>query len=291
MKKSTTGFLIILLLGIFGIIAVKVLKPILFKKGQVSTSDSVGNLHPVRIGGDNFLGYWFVTSPEMRKIAARKGLQVVFTDDGGAYAERLAAFKRGEYDCIVLPVNSYLANGAAHQFPGVIVAAISESKGADGIVAFGDRFPSGKINDLNDSNLKIVYTADSPSSFLLDLTIADFDLDRLKSSTDWQVKVNGSTEVLERAKKRNGDAFVLWEPDLSKALKITGMKKIWGSDRFSGYIVDVFVFHRDYLKKNPGKVKDFLGVYYQVMGLYANNPDKMTKEMSNSTDLKKDAIS
>ncbi len=257
MKKSTFGFLLILLIGILGILAVKILKPILFEKSQRATSDAAGSLHTIRIGGDNYLGYWLITSPEMRKMAARKGVQMEFTDDGGAYAERLAAFERGDYDCIVLPVNSYLAHGASHKFPGVIAAAISESKGADGIVGFADRFPTNKINDLNDPSLKIVYTADSPSSFLVDLTIADFDLDRLQATKEWQVKVGGSNQVLKRAKKGAGDVFVLWEPDLSKALKIPGIKYIWGSDRFSGYIVDVFVFHRDYLKKHPAHLRDF----------------------------------
>lgn len=290
MKKSTIGFLLILVIGILGILAVKFLKPLLFEKSQLSTSDAAGSLSTIRIGGDNYLGYWFITSPEMRKNAARKGLQLDFTDDGGAYAARLAAFEKGDYDCIVLPINSYLAHGANYKFPGVIVASISESKGADGIVAFTDRFPSGKINDLNNSGLKIVYTANSPSSFLLDLTIADFDLDKLQYSTNWQVKVAGSNEVLNKVKKGNGDVFVLWEPDLSKALKVDGVKYIWGSDRFSGYIIDVFVFNRDYVKNNPEKVRDFLAVYFQVLGIYSNNRQYMIKEMSKSADLKKDII-
>ena len=290
LKKSAVGFILIIVIGILGILAIKYIKPILFEKSQRSTSDAAGSLHTIRMGGDNYLGYWFITSPEMRKMAARKGLQMDFTDDGGAYADRLAAFDRGDYDCIVLPVNSYLAHGAAYKFPGVITAAISESKGADGIVGFADRFPSGKINDLNDATLKIVYTADSPSSFLIDLTIADFDLDRLQNSKEWQMKVGGSTEVLKQAKKGIGDVFVLWEPDLSKALKLPGIKYIWGSDRFSGYIVDVFVFHRSYLQRHPEKVRDFLGVYFRILGLYANNREKMIKEMSKSADLKKDAI-
>lgn len=290
MKKTTIGFLLILFIGIIGILAVKYLKPLIFEKNQLSTSDAAGSLSTIRIGGDNYLGYWFVTSPEMRKNAARKGLQLDFTDDGGAYANRLAAFEKGDYDCIVLPINSYLVHGANYKFPGVIVASISESKGADGIVAQSSHFPSGKINDLNNPNLKIVYTADSPSSFLLDLTIADFDLDKLQYSTNWQVKVAGSSDVLQRVKKGNGDIFVLWEPDLSKALKVEGIKYIWGSNRFSGYIIDVFVFNRDFLKNNPEKVRDFLAVYFQVLSAYSTNREYMIKEMSKSTDLKQDII-
>ena len=284
MKRSTVGFLFLLLIGALGILAWRYLTPILFKREQLDTSDA-GNAQQLRIGGDNFLGYWFMTSPEMRVQALRKGIRINFSDDGGAYAVRLRKFAQKEYDCIVLPVNSYLEQGSKVDFPGVIVAAISESKGADGIVGFADRLPSGKINDLNDPGLSIVYTGESPSAFLLDLTIADFDLDRLRDSESWRVPVESTGQVLQRAKKGQGDAFVLWEPDLSRALALPGMKYVWGSDKFSGYIVDVFVFHRDFLKRHPDTVSNFLETYFRVMALYANNRERMLKEMARSTDL------
>jgi len=290
MKKSTFGFFLIILIGLITILGWKYLMPILFEKHQFSSSDSANSMDTIKIGGDNYLGYWFVTSPEMRKSSARRGLRIDFTDDGGLYAERLEKFDKGDYDCIVLPVNTYLKHGAKFDYPGVIVAAISESRGADGIVGFEDSFPSDKINDLNDSSLKIVYTPDSPSSFLLNLTIADFDLNQLQNSKSWQVHADGSSKVLKAASKGEGDVFVLWEPDLSKALKIPGMKYVWGSDKFSGYIVDVFVFNRDFLEKRKDIVMKFFNIYFRTMNIYSNNLKLMTKEMSKSTDLKKDVI-
>ena len=84
---------------------------------------------PLSVWGDGYLGYWFITAPDTRREAARRGIAISFQDDGGAYAARLQKFANREYDAIVLPVNSYLQHGAAHKFPGVIVAAIAESKG------------------------------------------------------------------------------------------------------------------------------------------------------------------
>jgi outer membrane protein OmpA-like peptidoglycan-associated protein/ABC-type nitrate/sulfonate/bicarbonate transport system substrate-binding protein len=290
MKKSTIGFFLILVIGIGGILIWKFLSPKFFEKKQRQTSDATGTMNTLRIGGDNYLGYWFIQSPELRKQCAKKGLQIVYHDDGGTYAKRLELFAKEEYDCIVLPINSYLEHGAAVKYPGVIAAAISESKGADGIVAFSDRVSGDKINQLNDSSLKIVYTANSPSSFLLDLIIADFDLDQLQTSDDWKVQAEGSAAVLGLARKKQGDVFVLWEPDLSKALEIEGLKYIWGSDRFSGYIIDVFVFHRNYLKKQGQAVKDFLTVYFSALSLYGNNQELMVKEMSKSAGISRKNI-
>ncbi len=289
-RRSTIGALLLLLLGVAGVLVFYYLQPTLFDWSQRRTSDAEGVDVTIRIGGDNYLGYWFVTSPEMRKQAARRGLGIQFEDDGGAYQERLTKFAAGEYDAIVLPVNSYLQHGGAVSFPGVIVAAISESKGADGVVGYADQLPSGKIDDLNDANLEIVYTSGSPSEFLLDLTIADFDLDELEAADRWRREVGGSQEVYQRAKNNQGDVFVLWEPDLSRVLSLPGTVYVWGSDRFSGYIVDVFVFSRQFLDDRPEAVREFLGLYFRVLQGYANNRDKMVAEMRRSTDLDEDAI-
>ncbi|MEM7350795.1 MAG: phosphate ABC transporter substrate-binding/OmpA family protein [Acidobacteriota bacterium] len=290
MKRSTLGALLLLVLGAIAIVGWYFLRDQVFDWGQRRTSDATGVDVTVTIGGDNYLGYWFITSPEMRKQAAQRGIGVQFTDDGGAYSERLAKFAAGEYDAIVLPVNSYLQHGAAVQFPGVIVASIAESQGADGMVGFSDSLPSGKLEDLNDAELQVVYTGASPSEFLLDLTIADFDLDELRGGNRWRVEAGSSRDVYKRAQNNQGDVFVLWEPDLSRALSLPGMTYVWGSDRFSGYIVDVFVFRRDFLADEPEAAVEFLRTYFRVLTSYANNRDKLIKEIRQSTDLDEEAI-
>jgi outer membrane protein OmpA-like peptidoglycan-associated protein len=290
MKKSTIGALLLLLLGGAVVVVWSLLEPLLFEKRQTKTSDAPDTSLSIRIGGDNYLGYWFITSPQMRKLASQQGIEIDFTDDGGAYAERLEKFNNKEYDCIVLPVNSYLQQGEKYNYPGVIVASISESKGADGIVGFRDRLPTGKIEELNDSLLKIVYTRDSPSSFLLDLMISDFDFYNLESSDSWRVPVDSSRQVLEMAKKQEGDVFILWEDDLSKALELPGMQYLWGSDKFSGYIVDVFVLRRDYLEKYKSEIIRFFHTYFRVLSIYSNNKDTMIEEIKKNTGLKTEAI-
>jgi len=289
MKTSTKGFFLILFVGLVGLGIWKFVTPLLFEKNLFNTSDAKEG-QSVRIAGDNYMGYFFLTSSEMKKQLARKSLYVDFTDDGGLYADRLAKFNNREYDAIVLPISSYLQHGAAYKYPGVIVAAISESRGADGIVGFADNLPSGKISDLNDASLTMVYTGDSPSSFLLDLTLTDFDLDHLQQTDSWRREVGGSEAVLQSARQNEGDVFVLWEPDLSKALELPGMKYIWGSDKFSGYIIDVFVFHREFVKSHSDKVRDFLTAYFRTLRYYGNDKPGTIKEMSRKYDLKQKVV-
>jgi len=287
MKKSTIGAILLVFLGGLIILLYRWVSPILFERARQATSDAAGALGTLRIGGDNYLGYWFLNSPELRKACARDGLQTQFSDDGGAYAERLKLFAEGQLDAIVLPISSYLLHGEPHQFPGVIVAAICESRGADGLVA---RQAISTIADLNNPELKVVYTADSPSSFLLDLTMADFDLHRLAEDPRWRTEVPGSRDVLRKAEKGEGDVFVLWEPDLSKARKLPGMHQLWGSDRFSGYIVDVLVIQRSYVQAAKAQTELFLKHYFRTLRSYGADRERLLGEMSRSTDLKKDAL-
>src|SRR5215471_12185343 len=293
-KRATLAAALIVLLGGLAVLAAKFLWPYATQKyeayQQTATSDS-RIATTIRMGGDGYLGYWFITAPDTRREAARRGIAIAFQDDGGAYAARLQKFANREYDAIVLPVNSYLQHGAAYKFPGVIVAAIAESKGADGIVGFADKFPTGNIKELNDPTLKAVYTADSPSAFLLDLTIAGFDLFHLASSSAWRVEVGGASEALARARRHEGDLFVLWEPELSRALhEIPELKYIWGSDKFSEYIKDVFVFHRDFVQSNGKALADFLDVYFTVMQNYANDRERLVSDMAQSANLQRESV-
>jgi outer membrane protein OmpA-like peptidoglycan-associated protein len=293
-KRATLAAALIVLLGGLVILTAKFLWPYATQKyeayKQTVTSDSRVST-TIRMGGDGYLGYWFITAPDTRREAARRGIAIAFQDDGGAYAARLQKFANREYDAIVLPVNSYLQHGAAHKFPGVIMAAIAESKGADGIVGFADKLPTGNIRDLNNPDLKVVYTADSPSAFLLDLTIVGFDLFHLTSTNTWRVAVGGAREALERARRHEGDMFVLWEPELSRALhEVPELKYFWGSDKFSGYIKDVFVFHRDFVQRHDKALLDFFDVYFTVMRSYANDRTRLLTDMAQSVHLQREVV-
>jgi len=294
MPRSILAAVLIVLLGGLTVLAAKFLWPYATQKyaayQQAVTSDSRVSL-TIRIGGDGYLGYWFITSPDTRREAARRGIAISFQDDGGSYAARLQKFANREYDAIVLPVSSYLQHGATYKFPGVIVAAIAESKGADGIVGFADKFPTGNIRDLNNPDLKVVYTADSPSAFLLDLTMVGFDLFHLTSTNAWRVEVGGVRDAFERARRHEGDMFVLWEPELSRALQeVPELRYVWGSDKFSGYIKDVFVFHRDFVQRHEKELIDFFDVYFTVMRSYANDRARLLTDMAQSTHLPREAV-
>lgn len=176
----------------------------LFDKRQADTSDSLNDTKVLKWAGDSYLGYAFLHTVEMKKQLARKGISLEYEDDGGNYKERLEKFAEGSYDFIVLPVNSYIEHGMEHKFPGVIVSTICESKGADAIVGFADVLPNNRINDLDNSDLVIYYTSKSPSSFLLDLTISDFDLGNLRLDNYGEESLMVPKKCIKKLRRHQG---------------------------------------------------------------------------------------
>lgn len=249
----------------------------------------------IKVAGDNYLGYWFIASREVKQRAGQKGYAVLWSNDNGNYSERLQKFREGTYDVIVLPVNSYLFHGKP-DFPGVIVAALSDSKGADNIVGYKDKVTRGdnrqvRINDLNNPNLKIAVTPDSPSSFLIDVATIYFDLSSLKTRGQWLVEAGGSDDAYQKLLKRQVDVAVLWEPNVSQALQIPGVESVFGSDQISGMIIDVFVVRSETFLAKPEMVEAFFEAYFETLGYYSSNRDEMIQQMAKTTVFKtEDAV-
>jgi outer membrane protein OmpA-like peptidoglycan-associated protein len=294
-KRSTAGAFLLIILGVLAIGIWKLFAPHFFAKRQASISDAAKIQGKIYGAGDNYIGYEFIRSSEMKKALGQQGFLLDWTDDGGAYAERLQKFAEGKYDFIVLPINSYMSHGQGHKFPGVITAVISESKGADAIVGYMDHVAAQngrelKINDLNNANLRIAFTPDSPSSFLLSIPVVHFGLDQLQQPGPWRVEAQGSQDALEKLKKKLVDVAILWEPDVSRALEIDGVKVIFSSEQIRGLIIDVIVFNGETIRKRPEIVKMFHRNYFRTIQIYASNQPRMLKEFAKSSDLSEQII-
>ncbi len=266
-----------------------------FQQGQVEkVSEAEKIKDTIRVAGDNYLGYWFITSHEFKYRLGQKGYAIAWFNDGGNYADRHQKFGEGKYDMMVLPVNSYLFHGKP-DYPGLIVAALSDSKGADNIVGYQENITGGterqvRINDLNNPALRIGVTPDSPSSFLLDVATVYFDLDKIKGGQG-RVETNGSADAYQKLaekdpQKRQVDVAVVWEPNVSQALQIPGVVSIFGSDQISGMIIDVFVVRDNVLKDKPEMVEAFFEAYFETLSYYSTNREEMIQEMAKTTVFK-----
>jgi len=229
----------------------------------------------VRIAADSFSGYCILRSPVMKTLLKNDGIKLTIVDDKADYGARMKSLEKKDIHMAVFTIDSFILNGAGlNGFPASIVMVIDESKGADAIVAY--KTAVSNIQNLDDQEAAIVLTPDSPSEFLARTVIAHFNLPRMPDK--WMIPANGAQEVFsrfkgaDRSKKR---AYALWEPYISKALQLKDAHLLIDSSKLKGYIVDVLVAERNFLKEHPDLVQRIVECYFRAAYSYSQSPNGM----------------
>jgi outer membrane protein OmpA-like peptidoglycan-associated protein len=233
--------------------------------GTVSRYD-----HEITIATDSFSGYAILRSDAMKQWMSEHQIKLNVIDDGANYSERLDNLRRGTTQLAVFTIDSYLKAGAkAGAFPGSIVLVMDETQGGDALVAHESSFKS--IQELNAPSTRIVLTPDSPSEFLARVILAHFSLPKI--SPDWMTGEDGSDKVLNHLRQSSpgsNKAFVLWQPYVAQAIKLPGYKVLLDSSQLKGYIVDVLVAERTFLKNNQELIQTFAEGYFRALYQYQN---------------------
>lgn len=228
--------------------------------------------HRASLALDSFAGYCILRSERFENLLAREGIKIDIHDDGADYKARLKALADGTVQMAIFTIDSLIAAGArAGSFPGTIILVIDESNGADAMVTKSPGIIN--IQALDRKETRIILTPGSPSEFLARVVTARFSLPSLPAN--WIEDVAGPGEVLARLKSTPAEvprAFVLWEPELSRA-RTSGARVLIDSSRMRGYIVDVLVAGREFIKKNPEIVKKIVAAYLGANHYYSSRPD------------------
>jgi outer membrane protein OmpA-like peptidoglycan-associated protein len=289
MKKFIPPLVLLVLAGL-GIAIYTLLKPALDKKRELSITDAQ-NAESVRIDGDGYTGYWFLTqSPEMKKQSNRAGLSIDFSevDDFKTRYERL---KKGESDMMLMPISSFIEQAAIAgdtetDIPGVVVCAIVESINADAIIGDVETFPQGNVSELNRPDIDIYFPQGTVSEFLVNLGIHSFDLYNLSGSKSWRMEMESDKDVYDAAIRGKKGAFVVWEPYVSMLLnKPDQFRLILGSGSFRGYIIDVLVINKDYLRRKESSVLKLLEIYFRTLRMYQRDRPLLKEHLGDEVDL------
>jgi hypothetical protein len=108
--------------------------------------------------------------------------------------------------------------------------------------------------------------------------LAHFSLPRLQEN--WMISADGAGEVYRQFRAANPTekkAYVLWEPYVSRALQQPGARVLLDSGKLKGYIVDVLVAQREFLRDKPELVRGVVEAYARASYRYASEPDGMAK--------------
>ena len=103
---------------------------------------------------------------------------------------------------------------------------------------------------------------DSPSETLARVAMARFDLGRLPADP-FEKKPDAAAVFrdYQNAPAAAKRAYVVWEPYVSRMLENPRVHRLFDSG-VRGYILDVLVVSRDYLRKNPAVVRDVVEAYF-----------------------------
>lgn len=290
MNKRLIGVLLLLFVGGILLVGGKYLSSYLDEKNQKFTSDAAKTKGRITIAMDSWIGYYPLCSRKMKDEMHRSGWLLECVDDKADYRVRMATLAEGGYDLAVATVDSYLLNGEPHNFPGAIIAVLDESKGGDAIVARKEKVAN--LDALrNRSDLRVAFTPDSPSHFLLKATADHFDIpELLPVNPGFRIETEGSEKAYAKLLAGTTDVAVLWEPDVSKALAEPSIVKLLGTEETERLIVDILIANRRYMQKNPEIVALLLGNYFKVLKIYRDSPDILLKEIIKETGLSKDAV-
>ena len=265
------------ILGLLGVAYKFWVHPHLAKKLKEVTGSTSRYRDELVLAVDSFSGYCVLRSEVFKQELRDHGIKLNVEDDKADYAARLEGLRAGRVQLAAFTIDSLITAGTrAGDFPATIVLVIDETQGADALVAYEKAL--GSLQDLNDPVAKIVLTPNSPSEFLARVVLAQFSLPRLQAN--WMVTANGAGDVYRQfrsAKPTEKKAFVLWEPYVSRALQQSGAHVLLDSGQLKGYVVDVLVAQREFLRDKPELVRGVVEAYARAAFRYAAEPDGMIK--------------
>jgi ABC-type nitrate/sulfonate/bicarbonate transport system substrate-binding protein len=235
------------------------------------------------------VGYFPLCSTELKRRLRQQGYALQCVEDKADYAQRMEKLTKGDLQLAVATVDSYVLNGRSRNYPGTIVAVLDESKGGDALVAWQDKV--GRLEDLRSlEQTRIAFTPASPSEHLLKAVSVHFDIAALRQPGPWRVETDGSGDALHRLLDHQADAAVLWEPDVSKALKEPGVHRLLGTDKTRRLIVDVLIARRELTQAQPEAVELLLQEYFNTLKDYRDHPDTLSEQVQQSTGLAQDEV-
>ncbi len=273
-KRSASGVLLasVIWLIIVGALAVAYryyLHPQIQRRIHRATGSESRYRHEIALSLDSFSGYAVLRSEDFRKALEAQGIKLRLVDDGADYMSRIRDLQADRSQLAVFTIDSFLATSAElGSCPGTIVLIIDETRGADAIVAY--RQGVATLQDLDSPDARIVLTPHSPSEFLARVALAHFNLPRLPKK--WMQPEDGAEAVLKAfraAAPTAKRAFVLWEPFVSRALEERDAVVLLDSSKLRGYILDVLVAQRDFLRANPEVVEAILEAYLRTAYRFA----------------------
>ncbi len=237
------------------------------------TSDTRHFDRTITIWGDDWLGYLVLRSPRFARALADEGVGVRWEMEPD-FAKRLAGLRDGKCDFAAVTLDSYLANGEATGWPGVVTFVIDESYGGDAVLAKDPNIKS--LDDLNKPGTRGAFVGLSPSEFLLRSEITHFHLDRLRPGLEAS-RVDDVDTAYNALREGRVQFAVLWEPLVSRAkAEIPGAHVLIDTTQAQGLVIDIALASRKLIASDPKLAETVTHAYFEALHDYLKNDSAFT---------------
>ena len=232
---------------------------------------------PMKLGINTWIGYGPLYIAEKLDTFKKYGIEVklVKFQDTALIGP---ALESGALDGAAITYDQVIGN-VAKGLKHSVVLSLDYSNGADAIVV------DSSIKSVMDfKGKKVAFNPLTPSDFLLSYALQKHNL----SEKDIQI-ANVTPEAVPSALISGAAPIgVTYEPNISQVLKVKSKRKfkvIFSSKDAPGLITDVLVFKRDYINKNPKKVKSFIQAYLDGLDYMKKNPKEANAIIGKWMDL------
>ena len=231
--------------------------------------------YTVNFGIDSFSGYSVFRSDDFQKALGVNKIKMNLHDDGADYKSRLQDLKDNKINMAVFTIDALIkASSEMGELPATIIFVTDETRRADAMVAYKSAIPN--VDALNSPDVNFVLTKNSPSETLARVVMSNFSLDLVDENSF--VGANGAEDVYKKllaSDPTKHNAYVLWEPYVTKALSDPNVHVLVDSSRFQGYIVDVVVVNRQFLTEHREVVDMFTRSYFSVLNKHSERMNSL----------------
>lgn len=242
---------------------------VVFVMAQVSHAAT-----PVKVAHATWVGYGPLYIAEELGYFDAEGLDVklLIIEDEAQYAAALASGNIDGLGNVIDREVIHFAKGA----PEVVVFAMDESTGGDGIVS------SGEVKSVADLKGKTVGLDKSSTSYFFFLSVLDkYGVDE----KDINILEMGASDAGAAFVAGKLDAAVTWEPWLTNAGQREGGHVLVSSKDMPKTIVDVFVLNAEFVKAHPDVPVKMTRAWNKAVEWYRANADKGNELMGKAMGL------
>lgn len=267
MKKALGWLATVAILGGVGVLAL-----IFLKSPAGGTS--------IDIGFNTWVGYGPLYIAKEKGYFDEENLRVNLQRMEGT-GERRAALAAGRLQAVGSTIDDLIMI-ASQNIPAGMVLAIDESAGADGILV-SDKI--GSVQDLKGKRIGV-----QPGFVNHFFLLYILKQNNIKPSEVTTVPLEPDKAAAAFA-AHELDVAVTWEPHLSEVKKARPDGKVLLTTKdFPGVIVDILVFRKDFIEKQPAAVHGFVRAWYRAVQYLQESPAEGQEIIAKALSLKREEV-